>query len=78
MHRFAIEHNGYTRLNTKTQFCPKYHREPRLPEPTFPIFNFDGKYYTSAFVLGIDKRALEVNCSLELAEHTRHVKELLL
>ena len=77
LHLFRIHHHASTRHNTHTLFCPKYHREPRLPEATFPVFNTDARYYTSAFVLDVDRRALQRNSNMELAEHTKHVKELL-
>lgn len=58
-HKLAIKNPALPKYEAETTFCPKYHREPRPPEQTFPVFNFDGKYFTSAFILGVDRRALE-------------------
>ena len=60
-HQFYIQHPHKTRYNAAVTFCPKFHREPRQPETTYPIFNEDTKYYTSAFILGVDARNLQQN-----------------
>jgi len=36
--------------------CPKYQRGDLPPESSFPEYNNDGLYYTSAFVLGVDRK----------------------
>ena len=41
-------------------FCPKYRREPHPPEKTIPEWNNDKKYYTQAFVSGIEKKNLSL------------------
>lgn len=56
--------------------CPKYYREPRLPEQTYPVFNQDGHFFTSTFILEVDRRALEANEGQELVEHNRHVRDM--
>lgn len=57
-HQFYISHPVNTKYNTLITFCPKFHREPKMPESTYPIFNQDEKYYTSAFILGVDAKTL--------------------
>jgi len=43
-------------MDISMNFCPKYHRGDLPPENTFPEFNKDGIFYTSAFILGVDKK----------------------
>jgi hypothetical protein len=50
-----------SRFDIKMPFCPKFQRDPLPPEHTFPEYNDDRKYYTSAFILGVDKRILIKN-----------------
>lgn len=66
-HQLVLTNPHKHRYDVVTSFCPKYHREPRLPEQTYPVFNFDCKYFTSAFILEVDRRGLERNESQELA-----------
>ena len=53
-------------MSAMVSFCPKIPRGNQPPESAFPEFNQDRLYFTSAFVLGIDKRALEQNKKEEL------------
>lgn len=55
--------------------CPKYQRDPLPPEQNYPVYNNDNKFYTSAFILGVEKRALYKNDQQERMEHQRQVKE---
>lgn len=76
-HQFFIQHPVNTRYNAVVTFCPKFHRQPRPLEHTYPVFNQDGKYYTSAFILGTDARTLQHNDAQELNDHNKHMKDML-
>ena len=62
-HIFAVQtlKGNSSKYDIKLQFCPKYQREPLPPEHTYPEYNDDGKFYTSAFILGVDRRVLVKN-----------------
>lgn len=62
-HIFMLEalKSNPSKYDIELLFCPKYQREPLPPERTYPEFNDDFLYYTSAFVLGVDKRLMMKN-----------------
>jgi hypothetical protein len=76
-HVFSLSHPSKPKLNVVMHFCPKYYRPPRLPEQTCPVFNTDGHYFTSAFILQVDQRVLAHNENQELADHNKHVRDAL-
>lgn len=68
---------GTSRHDIRVVLCPKYQREPLPPEQTYPVFNNDGKYFTSAFLLGVDRRVLMKNEQQEMSDHQRQIRESL-
>ncbi len=61
-HLFEIKnHNGNNKHNAAITFCPKFRRDPHPPEKTIPEFNDDNLHYTSAFVLGTEKKTIAKN-----------------
>jgi hypothetical protein len=78
-HIFAVQtlKGNSSKYDIKLQFCPKYQREPLPPEHTYPEYNDDGKFYTSAFILGVDRRVLVKNEQQELMDHQKQIRDSL-
>lgn len=78
-HIFSVQTlKGTTsKYDIKLQFCPKYQREPLPPEHTYPEYNNDEKFYTSAFILGVDRRVLLKNEQQELMDHQKQIRDSL-
>lgn len=66
-----------SKYDFRQQFCPKYQREPMPPEHTYPQYNNDGKYYTTAFILGVDRRVLNKNDLQEVMDHQKLIRDSL-
>ena len=66
-----------SKYDIKVLFCPKYQREPQPPEHTYPEYNDDRKFYTSAFVLGVDRRVLVKNEQQEIMDHQKQIRDSL-
>lgn len=64
-----------SKYDIKLTFCPKYQREPLPPEHTFAEYNNDGLFYTSAFVLGVEKKSIAKNLQREMLDHQKLIKE---
>jgi hypothetical protein len=78
-HIFAVQtlKGNTSKYDIKLQFCPKYQREPLPPEHTYPEYNDDDKFYTSAFILGVDRRVLIKNEQQELMDHQKQIRDSL-
>jgi hypothetical protein len=78
-HFFALQciKPNSAKYDIKLLFCPKYQREPQPPEFIHPEFNNDLKYYTSAFILGVDRRVLVKNEQQEIMDHQKQVRDSL-
>ena len=76
-HLFAIRQctKPKMHLDIAVNFCQKIHRGAQPQENTFPEFNLDQLYYTDAFILGIDKKVVELNHQLEFQAHNKTIKE---
>ena len=66
-----------SKYDIRVQFCPKFQRDPLPPDHTFPQYNNDGKYFTSAFILGVDRRILVKNEQQELMDHQKQIRDSL-
>ncbi len=78
-HIFAVQSlkGNSSKYDIKLLFCPKYQRDPLPPEHTYPEYNNDEKFYTSAFILGVDRRVLLKNEQLELMDHQKQIRDSL-
>ena len=75
-HIFQLKNNnGNNKLETRISFCPKFKRDPTRPQKTIPQYNLDNRFYTHAFVLGTQKRALQNNAQHEQMHFQTMIKD---